>query len=47
MDIDAWYDTTYITKNDFNHIMDIVSSAGKLDKKVPYKKLVNNSYSEK
>ena len=47
MDIDAWYDTTYITEKDFNHIMDIVSSAGKLDKKVPYKKLVNNSYSEK
>ena len=46
IDIDAWYKTTYIEKKDFEHIMDIVSSAGKLEKKVPYKKLVNNTYSD-
>lgn len=47
MDIDAWFDTTYISEEDFNHIQDIIKNAGALDKKVDYKTLVNTKYSEK
>lgn len=47
MDIDAWFDTTYISEEDFNHIQEIVKNAGALDKKVDYKTLVNTKYSEK
>lgn len=39
-DIDAWRDKTKISKNEFNHIEEIVMNAGKLDKKAPYSKLV-------
>ena len=46
-DIDSWYDTTFITEKDFNHIQTIVNNAGKLDKKAPYNKLINNTYSKK
>ena len=45
-DIDSWYETAYIAEKDFNHIEDIMKNAGKLDKKAPYKKLVNNSFSK-
>lgn len=38
--IDAWKDTTRITKKEFNHIQEIIKNAGKLDKKAPYSKLV-------
>lgn len=38
---DAWPDTSSITKEDFNHLQDIIISAGELDKKAPYKKLVH------
>lgn len=47
MDIDAWFDTTYINEDDFNHILDIVDNASELSDRAPYKKLVDNSYSEK
>ena len=47
MDIDAWFDTTEITKKDFNHIQEIVKNAGELDKEAPYNKLVNNEYIKK
>lgn len=47
MDIDAWFDSTYIKKDDFNHIQDIVKNAGELDKNAPYNKLVITKYSEK
>ncbi len=45
--IDSWYDTTYINEKDFNHIQTIMDNAGKLDKKAPYDKIVDNSYSKK
>ena len=44
-DIDSWSKTTYINEKDFNHIEEIMINAGQLEKKAPYKKLVNNSYS--
>ena len=42
MDIDAWYDTTYIEKKDFEHIEEIVKNAKELDSFVDYNKLVKN-----
>lgn len=46
MDIDAWFDTTYISEEDFNHIQEIVKNAGELTEKAPYNKLINNEYSK-
>lgn len=45
-DIDSWFTTTYITEENFNHIQEIAESAGQLDKRAPFDKLVNNSYSK-
>ena len=45
-DIDSWFTSTYINEKDFNHIQTIVKNAGKLDKKAPYDKLVNNDYNK-
>ena len=47
MDIDAWYSTTYINEEDFNHIQEIIDNAGELSKKAPYDKLVTTKYSKK
>lgn len=47
MDIDAWFDTTYIEEKDFTHIQEIVENAGALDKSVPYDKLVNTKFAKK
>lgn len=47
MDIDAWFDSTYITEKDFDHIQEIVQNSGELDKKAPYNKLVLTKYSRK
>lgn len=44
--IDSWFDTTYITEENFNHIQKIMESAGELDTFAPYEKLVNNTYSK-
>lgn len=44
--IDSWYDTTYISEKNFKHIEEIIKNAGKLDKNVPYSKLVDNTYSK-
>lgn len=44
---DSWYKTTYITEKDFNHIQEIMKSAGELDTFAPYNKLVTNKYSVK
>ena len=41
--IDSWFTTTYITEENFNHIQEIAESAGQLDKRAPFDKLVNNS----
>lgn len=45
--IDSWFETTYIEEENFNHIQTIMESAGELDKKAPFSKLVDNTYSEK
>lgn len=45
MDIDSWFDSTYINEKDFNHIEEIMINAGKLEKKAPYNKLVDNNFS--
>lgn len=37
---DAWADSTEITKEDFDHLQEIMTSANELDKKAPYDKLV-------
>lgn len=46
-DNDAWMKNTYFTKKSFDHLQDIMIEAKELDKKVPYKKLVNTTYSKK
>ena len=46
-DINSWYETTYISEEDFEHIEEIVKNAEELDKNAPYSKLVNNEYSKK
>lgn len=45
-DNDSWFKTTYIEEASFNHIEEIMENGGKLDKKAPYNKLVNNTYSK-
>ncbi len=47
MDIDAWYDTSFISEKDFNHIQEIIDNVGELDKKAPYDKLVDTTYMKK
>ena len=37
---DAWADSTKINKKDFNHLQDIMISAGELNKTAPYDKLI-------
>ena len=37
---DAWADSTNINKEDFNHLQEIMISAGELYKKAPYDKLI-------
>lgn len=46
IDIDAWFDTTYISEEDFNHIEEILDNSKELDKKAPYDKLVTTKYTE-
>ena len=46
MEIDSWYDTTSINEKDFNHIQEIIKNDNELDKKAPYNKLVDNSFSK-
>lgn len=46
-DNDSWYQTTHISEKDFNHIQTIMSSAGELDKKAPYDKLVDTTFMSK
>lgn len=45
-DNDSWFKTTYIEEESFNHIEEIMENGDKLDKKAPYNKLVNNTYSK-
>lgn len=46
-DNDSWFKTTYIEEEAFNHIQDIMESAGELNKRAPYSDLVTNKYSKK
>lgn len=40
--IDAWFGSTTISENDFNHVMDIMENANELTNRAPYKKLVTS-----
>lgn len=44
---DSWFDTTYITEEGFKRVQDIMKNSNKLEKEAPYKKLVDNSFSQK
>lgn len=44
IDIDPWFDSTYISEKDFNHIQEIIKNSGELDSFVSYEKLVNNNF---
>ena len=46
-DIDAWNDTPYMKEEAFNKLQDVMIEAGELKEKVPYSKIVNNTYAEK
>ena len=43
-DIDSWYKTTYITKEGYEHMQDIVEFNGFLDERVSYYTVVDNKY---
>lgn len=47
MDIDSWFDTTYIKEKDFNHIQEIMENSGELKVRAPYDKLVDTTFSSK
>ena len=42
--INAWKKTTYFSEKEFDHMEDILIEAKELDKKVPFKDLVDNSF---
>lgn len=46
-DNDSWFKTTYVTEEDFNHIQEIMQSAGELNTLSPYSDLVTNKYNQK
>jgi NitT/TauT family transport system substrate-binding protein len=43
---DTWLKTTTLTEESFNHLQEIMISAGELNKEAPFKDLVNNALSE-
>lgn len=45
--IDAWNDTPILTKESFEKLEDVMIEAGELLNKVPYEKLINNTFAEK
>ena len=45
-DIDAWCETPILKEESFNRLQDVMIEAGELLDKVPYEKIVNNSYAE-
>ena len=45
--IDSWFDTTYIEKENFEHIQEIMKNAGELEKYAPYEKLVTTKFAKK
>ena len=46
-DIDAWCETPILKEESFNRLQDVMIEAGELKEKVPYEKIVNNTYGEK
>lgn len=46
-DSDSWFRNTYINEEDFNHIQDIMKSAGEIETFVPYSDLVDTTFSNK
>lgn len=45
-DIDSWKTNPVLEQPDFDKLQTIMESAGELDKKAPYEKVVNNQYAE-
>ena len=45
-DIDAWNDTPVLKEESFNRLQEVMSLAGELENKVPFDKVVNNSFAE-
>ena len=45
--IDAWNDTPMLKEEVFNRLQEVMSMAGELKNKVPYDKIINNSFAEK
>lgn len=46
-DQDSWNSTPILNEDSFNHLQNILDSAGELDARVPYSDLVNTSFAEK
>ncbi len=45
-DIDAWNDTPVLKEESFERLQEVMTSAGELEQKAPYNKIVNNKYAE-
>ena len=45
-DIDSWKTNPVLEQTDFDKLQTIMESAGELNKKAPYEKIVNNQYAE-
>lgn len=43
---DSWWKTAELTEQSFNHLQEIMISAGELDRKAPFKNLIDNSFSK-
>ncbi len=41
--IDSWYNTTYIKKENYDHVLEIIENAGELKGNAPYEDLVKNT----
>ena len=47
INIDAWMSTPIMEESAYNRLLAIMTNAGELDNKVPFEKVVNNSYAQK
>ncbi len=45
-EIDAWSKTPNLSKESFDRLQDVIMEAGELEAKVPYEKLVTNTYAD-
>ncbi len=46
-DIDAWNDTPILKEEAFNRLEEVMTMAGELQQKAPYKEIINTKYAEK